>query len=164
MEIVDADLENPTHANAIVAILDSYAREPVGGGQPLSPAVRTRLIPELRALRHVELLLALESGHPVGVAVCFLGFSTFSAQPLLNLHDLAVLPAYRGRGIGRALLGAVDERARQRGCCKVTLEVREDNHPARALYKRSGYGDFAPGSESTPTLFLEKRLVERLGS
>ena len=156
--IVDADLENPTHAEGIVAILDSYARESVGGSQPLSAKVRARLIPELRAQANAELLLALDSGHPVGVAVCFRGFSTFSAQPLLNLHDLAVLPAHRGRGIGRSLLVAVEERARQRGCCKVTLEVREGNHTARALYKRSGYGDFAPGTESAPTLFLEKRL------
>ena len=123
-----------------------------------SAKVRARLIPELRAQANAELLLALDSGHPVGVAVCFRGFSTFSAQPLLNLHDLAVLPAHRGRGIGRSLLVAVEERARQRGCCKVTLEVREGNHTARALYKRSGYGDFAPGTESAPTLFLEKRL------
>jgi ribosomal protein S18 acetylase RimI-like enzyme len=157
-EIVDADLQNPTHAQGIIEILDSYAREPVGGSRPLSAPVRGRLIPGLRAQPHAELLLALHSGHPVGVAVCFVGFSTFAAKPLLNLHDLAVLPAYRGRGIGRLLLAAVEDRARTRGCCKVTLEVREDNHAARALYKRSGYGDFAPGSESTPTLFLEKNL------
>ncbi len=156
--IVDADLENPTHAEGIVAILDSYAREPVGGSRPLSAEVRARLIPGLRAQPHAELLLAIASGQPVAVAVCFLSFSTFSARPLLNLHDLAVLPGHRGQGIGCSLLAAVEERARQRGCCKVTLEVREDNRAARALYKRSGYGDFAPGAESTPTLFLEKRL------
>ncbi len=157
-QILDADLENPTHAEAIVAVLDAYAREPMGGSRPLEAGVRARLISGLRAQPGAEILLARHSEEFVGVAVCFLGFSTFSAQPLLNLHDLAVLPAYRGRGIGRLLLAAVEERARQRGCCKVTLEVRDDNAIARALYRRSGYGDFAPSAESTPTFFLEKRL------
>lgn len=49
-------------------------------------------------------------------------------------------------------------RARQLGCCKLTLEVREDNERARSLYKSVGFGDFAPGADPTPTFFLEKRL------
>ena len=157
-EIVDADLENPAHAEGIVAILDAYARESVGGSQPLSDEVRACLVSRLGAQRHAEVLLALDGGRPVGVAVCFLGFSTFSARPLLNLHDLAVLPEHRDRGIGRLLLAAVEERARRRGCCKLTLEVREDNHGARALYEREGFGDFAPSTDPVQTFFLEKRL------
>jgi len=102
-------------------------------------------------------LLALVDGSPVGIAVCFFGFSTFRAQPLLNIHDLAVLPDWRGKGIGKALLAAAEERARKRGCCKLTLEVQETNRRALALYETFGFSDFVVG-ESGPTRFLTKRI------
>jgi len=158
LRIADAELDDPEHASGIVAILDSYAREPVGGSRPLAPAVRARLIPELRAHDGAVILLAFTPERPVGVALCFRGFSTFAARPLLNIHDLAVLPEFRGRGIGRSLLESVEARAREIGCCKLTLEVGKDNERARSLYQRFGFGDFAPGIEVNPTIFLEKRV------
>jgi GNAT superfamily N-acetyltransferase len=154
--VVDANLDDAVHAQSVVEILDSYARDPIGGGRPLSKRVRERLVPELRAQSHARILLALDGDRPIGVAVCFLGFSTFAARPLLNLHDLAVLPEQRGRGAGRALLEAVESRARNEGCCKVTLEVRQDNERARALYARVGFHDFAPGADAVNTRFLQK--------
>ena len=82
------------------------------------------------------------------------------ARPLLNIHDLAVLPSYRGRGVGHALLQAAEEHARREGCCKLTLEVRDDNARARALYRSFGFEDFAVGDDSTPTRFLGKPLSD----
>lgn len=158
VEVAEAELTNPDHARGIVEILDSYARDRMGGARPLSQGVRERLVPELAARASALVLLAFARGGPVGAAVCFLGFSTFAARPLLNVHDLAVLPEFRGLGIGRALLEAAESRARQLGCCKLTLEVRGDNRRARSLYESVGFGDFAPGADPTPTLFLEKRL------
>jgi ribosomal protein S18 acetylase RimI-like enzyme len=102
-------------------------------------------------------LLALEGERPVGMAICFVGFSTFQARPLLNIHDLAVVPDCRGQGIGRALLAEAEKQALLRGCCKLTLEVREDNLPARSLYERFGFADFAVG-KPVPTRFLSKPL------
>jgi ribosomal protein S18 acetylase RimI-like enzyme len=102
-------------------------------------------------------LLALSEGTPVGVAVCFLGFSTFNARPLLNIHDLAVVPERRGQGIGKALLAAAEAEAMRRGCCKLTLEVQDDNRRARGLYERAGFTDFVVGA-SGPTRFLCKPL------
>jgi len=123
-------------------LLDLYARDPMGGGRPLDPDV-LRALPDRLAAQpgaHVWLALAAD-GAPAGVAVCFTGFSTFAARPLLNLHDLAVAPGHRGRGVGRRLLEAVEAAARAAGCCKVTLEVRDDNAGAQALYRALGYGD-----------------------
>jgi len=94
------------------------------------------------------------------LAVCFTGFSTFRARALYNIHDLAVLPAWRGRGVGRRLLRAVEAQARERGYCKITLEVRADN-PAAGLYRQLGYGAASSGGEPAQYLFLEKRLGER---
>jgi len=158
VEVAEADLSNPYHAQGLVDVLDSYARELVGGARPLHPSVRERLVPELTAQANAIILLAFAQGRTIGAAVCFLGFSTFAARPVLNIHDLAVLPEFRGSGAGRALLQAVESRARKHGCCKLTLEVREDNERARSLYESVGFGDFAPGADPTPTVFLEKRL------
>ncbi|MFQ5699149.1 MAG: GNAT family N-acetyltransferase [Myxococcota bacterium] len=158
IEIVEAEPGNPVHDLGVVEILDAYAREPAGGGRPLSDEVRSRLPAELRALPDAYVWLALEGPDPVGVAICFRGFSTFSARPLLNLHDLAVLPSHRGRGIGTRLLQTLEARARDLGCCKLTLEVRGDNPRAHALYARMGFSDFAPGGGSVPTRFLQKQL------
>lgn len=159
VEVMDADLANEAHAQALLAVLDSYATDAMGGGAPLDPEVRRSLIPTLREQTNALVLLAFAEGAAVGLANCFYGFSTFAARPLLNVHDLAVLPAFRGRGVGRALLAAVDERARARGCAKVTLEVREDNAPARGLYQAHGFRDFELAGTSYRTLFLAKPLL-----
>ena len=157
VEIVDADFGSPTHCSGIVDVLDSYAGDPVGGGEPLTEAVRQRLVPALRDHPTALVLLAFAGECPVGIAVCFLGLSTFKARPLLNIHDLAVLPDWRGRGVGRRLLAAAEDRARQRGCCKLTLEVQDDNGRARALYLSFGFSDLVMG-DSGPTRFLTKPL------
>ncbi len=159
LEIRDANFDDPADCAAVLAVLDAYASEPIGGGQPLSREVSERLLPELRQQTHALVLLAFVASQPVGVAVCFFGFSTFNARPLLNVHDLAVLPESRGQGVGRALLVAAEGRALERGCCKLTLEVREDNERARGLYRSVGFGNSEFGSAIVPTLFLNKSLT-----
>jgi GNAT superfamily N-acetyltransferase len=157
IDIRAADFSDPVHCDGIIDVLDSYASDPVGGGVRLPPDVRQRLVPALRDHPTASVLLALAAGRPVGVAVCFFGLSTFQARPLLNIHDLAIVPEWRGKGVGRALLDAVEAAARGRGCCKITLEVQDDNIRARALYARCGFTDFVIGN-SGPTRFLSKPL------
>ena len=131
----------------------------MGGGAPLPEDVYARLGPDLReraARGAAAVLLARQDGEAVGVAVCFVGYSTFRARPLLNLHDLAVLPGARGAGVGLALLDGVAAKARELGCCKVTLEVREHNATARRLYARAGFADAGSGGSPARTLFLER--------
>jgi ribosomal protein S18 acetylase RimI-like enzyme len=157
VEIVDADFENAVHCAGIIEVLDSYAADPIGGGEPLTADVRERLVPALRDHPTALVLLAFEQECPVGIAVCFQGFSTFRARALLNIHDLAVLPKWRGRGIGRSLLAAAEDRARRCGCCKLTLEVQDDNGRALGLYRSFGFSDLVMG-DSGPTRFLTKPL------
>jgi ribosomal protein S18 acetylase RimI-like enzyme len=156
VDIRTADFTDPVHRSGIVDVLDSYAGDPVGGGSPLADDVRARLVPTLERHPTALVLLASWERRPVGIAVCFFGLSTFQARPLLNVHDLAVIPEFRGKGIGRALLTAVEAEARRRGCCKLTLEVQDDNVRARALYAACGFGDFLVGG--SPTRFLTKAL------
>jgi ribosomal protein S18 acetylase RimI-like enzyme len=75
-------------------------------------------------------------------------------MPLVNIHDIAVSPQVRGKGIGRALLAAVEADARQLGCCKITLEVRSDNIRAMQLYRDVGF----VSSEPAETFFWTKPL------
>jgi ribosomal protein S18 acetylase RimI-like enzyme len=156
--IVEADFADPAHCAGIVEVLNSYAADPVGGGKPLASEVRERLAPALRDHPSALVLLALVGDRPAGVAICFFGFSTFQARPLLNIHDLAVVPQHRGRGIGRGLLAAAEDRAISHGCCKLTLEVQDDNSRARALYESFGFSDFVVGESATLTRFLTKPL------
>lgn len=158
VRVFEADLANPRDAEGMLDVLDSYASDPVGGGQALPQDVRTRLPSSLRELPTSLVLLAAVGDRYLGVAVGFFSLSTFRAQPLLNIHDLAVLPEYRGRGVGRALLQAAEDRARLAGCCKLTLEVQDDNARARGLYRSFGFEDFVVGT-SAPTRFLAKKLT-----
>lgn len=153
LRVSEADLDDATHAGALVEIVDSYARGPGGAGEPLSDEARANLAKGLREHGAALPLLAWEDGRPVGVAICLWGFSTFAGRPLLNVHDLAVLPGHRGRGVGRRLLEEVERRARARDCCKITLEVHETNEGARRLYRRLGFGPWDPA-----TLFVSKTL------
>lgn len=137
--IIDADLTNAEHATAFRLILNEYAMTPDVSGQPLPDAVLAELPLKLTRVPDCVVLLALLGTEFAGLAVCFPGFSTFAAKPLLNLHDFAVRPRFQGRGVARALLKAIEERARQRGCCRVTLEVTSDNAVAQHVYERQGF-------------------------
>jgi GNAT superfamily N-acetyltransferase len=156
-----ADLSRAEDVRDLLALLDGYARDPMGGGRPLPGEVKMRVIPDLKArtLRgDAVVLLARRGEKPVGLAVCFSSYSTFRAMPVLNLHDLAVAPEERGKGVARQLLAAVEDAAFARNCCKVTLEVREDNAHARRIYERAGFVDASPNGERIRTLFLERKL------
>ncbi len=153
-----ANLDDAADGAAIEALIDAYARDPRGGGEPLSAEARARLVPGLRAHPAARVWLALDGTQAVGVCVAFVGFSTFQARPLLNLHDVAVLSTHRGRGVGRALLQAAEVHARQLGCCKLTLEVQMDNAPAQRLYAAVGFEDLRYGN-SAATRFLVKPLA-----
>ena len=155
--VIEADLQDRRHQAAIVYLVDAYARDPMGNGEGLPAEVRNRLMAGLQQHPTTMIYLAFDDDKPVGIAVCFVGFSTFAAQPLINIHDLAVVPAYRRQGVGRLLLERVEAKGRELGCCKLTLEVRADNHRAQRLYARVGFGDGA-FNQVTRTWFLQKPL------
>ena len=156
ISIVEADLENSSHQQAVLFILDNYARDEMGQGNELDADVRDRVIAGLREHGNSLVLLAFDDTEPIGSAVVIIGFSTFYARPLLNIHDLSVMPAYRGQGIGYKLLEAVEAKALAMGCCKLTLEVRSKNERALGLYKKYGFKHPGGGEEPLPTLFMEK--------
>jgi len=158
LTITLADYRDARDAGDVVALLDAYARDPMGGAEPLAETTKARLAGDLATNPQAFSLLARLDDKAVGLANCFMGYSTFAAAPLVNIHDLAVLPEARGRGVGKALLQAVEAEALKRGACKITLEVLSGN-PARHLYAREGYGDYQLDPATGHALFWQKRLT-----
>jgi GNAT superfamily N-acetyltransferase len=161
LRICLADYANPTHAKALVDVLDAYARDPMGGGEGLSAYARTHLISSLAARPFVFSVLAFADGAnetPVGLANCIEGFSTFACKPLVNVHDFAVLPNYRRQGIGEKMLAFVEKVAKERGACKLTLEVLQGNVGAKKLYVRAGFADYQLDDAMGSAQFMQKYL------
>ncbi|MBI1312813.1 GNAT family N-acetyltransferase [bacterium] len=153
--VIEADLGNNEHTTGIIDVLDSYASDPVGGGQPLSPDVRARVIPLIRDHPAAFVLLALVDDRVVGLVLCFLNLSTFRARAELHIEDLAVLPEFRGQRVGRALLEAAETKGRTLDCCRMALNVQDDNLRALGLYRSFGFVDLVYG-DSQPTRHLVK--------
>jgi len=158
LQIVRADLEDPRHQDAVLAMTRAYAQDPMGDGRDLPADIQQALVSGLRAHPTTLIFLAYREEQAIGIVTGFVGFSTFAARPLINIHDLHVARDHRGHGIARALLEAVETEARRRGCCKLTLEVQENNETALALYRRFGFvgGQYEPAAGAV--LFREKKL------
>lgn len=158
VQVISAQLNNPDHAKSIISLLSSYATDEMGGGKDLSPDVKQNLVPALKTRTGVYIFLAMVQNEPVGLGICFEGFSTFFARPLLNIHDLIVIPEFRGNGIGRKILEKIENKAKGLKCCKLTLEVLEGNVRARKVYKEFGFGGYELNAETGNALFWEKKL------
>lgn len=85
-----------------------------------------------------EAALAYVGDDAVGFAVWFYNFSTFVGRPGLYLEDIFVLPDWRGRGIGRALMGHLARLAIARGCGRMEWAVLDWNEPAIRFYRSIG--------------------------
>ena len=164
VRVCRADYGNPVHAQALVSLLDAYARDPMGGGEPLSEFAKANLIAALAARPQAFSVLAFDDllGKGAGIAVgfvnCIEGFSTFACQPLVNMHDVAVLPAYRGQRIAEKMLALAETIARERGACKLTLEVLQGNAGAIKLYDRVGFASYQLDPAMGQAQFLQKWL------
>jgi GNAT superfamily N-acetyltransferase len=157
--VVEADLSQADHQDATLRLLNAYAMDPMGDGKPLSERAQRDLIPGLREHPTTMVFLAYQGSEAVGLAICFRGFSTFAARPLVNIHDFFVMPATRGTGVGRRLLAAVERRAREIGCCKLTLEVQENNHRAQGVYAAAGFAQAVHVPAAGGARFLSKPLT-----
>ncbi len=158
VKIFGADLRDAEHAAHTLTMIRSYARDPFGQGRDLDESIQAVLIERLAAQSGAFVFLATLGPRPIGIAVCFSGFSTFAARPLINLHDIYVDAPFRGWGVARRLLEAVESQARALDCCKLTLEVQERNTPARSLYERFGFTEGIYDAEAGHVLFRWKAL------
>ena len=82
--------------------------------------------------------IASWDGEPAGCAIWFYSFSTFRGRHGLYLEDVFVRPSYRGRGIGRALLGRLAERCFAESLLRLEWSVLDWNEPALRFYRSIG--------------------------
>lgn len=139
LNIKSVNFSDAVQTRELLHLLNAYALDPMGGGEALPQATQQRLIGEMAKRDGVYSFIAYVDEVAVGLVNCVEGFSTFAAKPLCNIHDIAVLPDYRGQGVAQALMQRVCDYAEERGCCKVTLEVLTGNQRARNAYRSFGF-------------------------
>lgn len=86
-----------------------------------------------------EALLAERDGSAVGMLTFLSLYSSWRGRPALMIHDLFVQEAARGTGAGKALIAHLSEIARERGCCRIDVNVLDWNDKARAFYASLGF-------------------------
>ena len=158
VKIVEANLLNIKHQNDILEMTLEYAKDAMGNDSSLPEEVQNRLIKGLKEIPTANIFLAYLGEQPIGIATCFMGYSTFNARPLLNIHDFGIIPEFRKRGVSRLLLVAIEEKAKRLGCCKITLEVMENNDRAKKVYKSAGFSPAIGGREKGKLLFYSKQI------
>jgi GNAT superfamily N-acetyltransferase len=162
LTVVEANLAVAAHGQALLQLLNEYAMDPMGGGEPLSDRVKNNLLAQLQQRPTARAVLAFDgeadAGIPAGLIICFEGFSTFACQPLLNLHDVVVSQSYRGKGVLKLMLQKLESIAHELGCCKLTMEVLEGNQHAMAAYKAHGFAGFELDPAMGKAVFWQKKL------
>lgn len=153
-----ADLSNPEQAESVINLLNQYALHPMGGGEALSEFTRLNLIPTLLTRKECSIILAYDDEKTVGLCNCFEAFSTFASKPLLNIHDLFVVEAYRNQGLAKQMMALAEDIARKKGCCKMTLEVLSKNEAAKKSYHASGYRPYQLDEQFGLAEFWQKYL------
>lgn len=153
IDFLFCDYENPTHLQEVVRLITLYMADPMGGADPLNKLQQLRLVDGLANHPSSFVLFVTLGDEVAGLATCFINFSTFKVKPYINVHDIVMDARYRGKGLGRQLLQKIIDIATERHYCKVTLEVREDNHVAKTLYQSLGF------DECTPKMFFWTKVL-----
>jgi GNAT superfamily N-acetyltransferase len=88
--------------------------------------------------RYFESLICTRAGRPVGYAVYYFAYSTFTCSPVLFIEDIFVLPEERGRGAGKAMMSALAKIAVRKSCSQMEWIVLDWNKPSIDFYHKLG--------------------------
>lgn len=158
IEIVSADYSNPTHAADLIKLLNGYAQDPMGGGEPLSQYTQDNLIEALKLRTDAYSVLCYVDGQAAGLINCFEMFSTFKCKPIVNIHDVTVADGFRGLGLSQKMLDKVEQIALERGCCKLVLEILDGNTVAKNAYAKHGFKGYELDPKMGQAVFWEKEI------
>lgn len=122
---------------ALLGVLFSQEAEFVPDDAKQTRALEKILSDESVGRIHV----AREGGKVVAMASLLYSISTAEGGLAASFEDLVVLPGYRGKGIGKALLGYVVAEARKQGVLRLTLLTDRQNKRAQALYRKLGFAE-----------------------
>jgi len=158
ISITLVDYQDPKQMALLIEQLNHYAMDDMGGAKALPDAIKQRLSMDLPQQAQNFSLLAWVGDDCAGMTNCLWGYSTFAAKPLVNIHDLCVNESYRGLGVSTALLRGVEEHARTRNACKVTLEVLGNNVIAKGSYHKFGFKAYELSEGAGKAEFWQKYL------
>jgi ribosomal protein S18 acetylase RimI-like enzyme len=158
IEILIVDYNDPQQGKDLAYLLDQYAKDPMGGGVGLSDEVKATLASSLAKVPHAYSAIAYADGKPAGLINCFEAFSTFKCKPLVNIHDIIVVSAFRGLGLSQKMLAKVAAVAKDKGCCKLTLEVLDGNQTAKNAYIKFGFAGYELDPVMGKAMFWDKPL------
>ena len=159
-EVKLVDYSNPVQAAELLELMNMYATDAMGGGEALPEQVQKNLVDRMSERSYIHSAIAYVDGEAAGLINYIEGFSTFKAQPLLNVHDVAVKPEFRGQGLSRQLFEFVFKAAKELGCCKITLEVLENNEVAKKAYTRFGFQPYRLTEAGGVAQFWQKTLSD----
>lgn len=151
--IVQIDLTNTKHGEALINLMDDYMADEMGIGEAMPEELAPKIIKGLaKHAAYIGFFVCVGDEY-VALANCNLNYSTWEAKPAISIHDFIVSPQHRRQGIGMFLLKQIEAYAKEKGYCRINLEVRQDNHIARKLYKKAGFRECEP-----PNYFWEKKF------
>jgi GNAT superfamily N-acetyltransferase len=116
-----------------------------------------------RSLFHdhaAEVLIAEYAGEGAGFALFFPNYSTFIGRPGIYIEDLFVLPSFRGRGIGKALVKEVARIAVERRCGRLEWSCLDWNEPSIRFYEGLGAESLSEWTTYRVTDDKLKKLTE----
>lgn len=122
----------PADGQALAALIGQL-------GYPTSAEAVTRRVERLRSSKADRIVVAELDGEVVGLASLHTSLAVEYDEPAAKLSAIAVDERHRRRGIGEALVAAMEEEARRRGCCLIFLTTAERRKDARAFYLRIGF-------------------------
>ncbi|HEX5762648.1 MAG TPA: GNAT family N-acetyltransferase [Solirubrobacterales bacterium] len=144
----------PADATAVARLLHDFNTE---FGEP-TPGAATLAERAERMLAAGELTVLLGGDGPDGIAQLRFSPSIWSDAPGAYLEELYVAPARRGRGMGRALLEAAMETAREAGADHIDLNTAETDEAARGLYESAGFTNREGAPDGPRMLYYERGL------
>ena len=159
-EVKSVDYKDPVQAAALLELMNSFASDEMSGGVGLPAQVQKDLVSRMSERSYIHSAIAYVDGQPAGLINYLEGFSTFKARPLLNVHDVMVKSDFRGQGLSRQLFNFVFAVAKELGCCKVTLEVLENNEVAKQIYSRFGFEPYRLSEAGGVAQFWQKSLSD----
>jgi GNAT superfamily N-acetyltransferase len=152
-QFIKIDLENQEHCQNLLNLLNDYMLDEMGISQSMPKELAPKIINGLKQHPAYLGFFVYVDNEYAALANCNLNYSTWQAKPLINIHDFIVSPKFREQGVGGFLLAEISNYAKETGCCKVNLEVRNDNKKAQNLYQKHGFSDCNP-----PMFFWQKIL------
>ena len=124
-----------------------------------TPGVKALAERYQRQLRAGEVTVLFAGAGPDGFAQLRFRPWVYSDGLHSYLEELYVVPSLRGKGLGRALLEAAIETARDTGADQMELGTSEEDLAARALYERAGFTNREGGPDGPAMLFYERELT-----